>query len=84
MTDIKKDVQEKEIVIGTERTIRGMKNGNISKVYVALNCPNEIKEDVMHYGKIGKIEVINLKENNEELGIICKKPFPISVLGVRV
>ena len=83
MTDIRKDIQEKEIIIGTERTMRGMKNKNISRVYVASNCPNEIKEDIVHYGKIGKIEVINLKENNEELGVICKKPFPISVLGIK-
>ena len=50
-------------------------------VYLASNCPQVVKEDVKHYANLYNIKVIEAKENNEELGVICKKHFSISVLG---
>ena len=83
MADIKKDLQGKDIVIGTERTLKELKKGGINKVYVSKNCREDTNEDIEHYAQIQKAEFIVVKENNEELGVMCKKPFPISVIGIR-
>jgi large subunit ribosomal protein L30e len=82
MSDIKKDLENEKSVNGTERTLKKLKLGELKKVYVSVNCPEDIREDLEHYTKINKTELIYLKENNEELGVICKKPFPISILGI--
>ena len=72
----------KGLVIGTERTLKKLKMNEVKKVYVSSNCPKDVLDDIEHYSKIHNILLVKLKENNEELGIICKKPFLISVLSL--
>ena len=54
----------------------------IKKVFLSYNCAENIKKDIIYYSKISKIEVIELAQRNDELGTICKKLFPISVLSL--
>lgn len=83
MKDLKEAVKEKKgLVIGTHRTLKKLKMNEVKKVYVSSNCPKNVLEDVEHYTKIHNIPLVKLKENNEELGVICKKPFFISVLSL--
>lgn len=81
--DIKKKIKEEKVIIGTERTIKTLKLGKVEKVFLTSNCPSDVKEDIEHYAKLAKIKVIKLKQPNVELGVICKKPFPISVLSFK-
>ncbi|QQG38752.1 MAG: ribosomal L7Ae/L30e/S12e/Gadd45 family protein [Candidatus Woesearchaeota archaeon] len=78
--DLKKIINE-NIIIGTDRVIKGLKNNKIKKVFLASNCKKQTKEDILHYAKLGKIQVVELNIPNEEVGIVCKKPFSISVIG---
>jgi len=82
MEELKDALKEKKVTIGTERTIKNLKMNRLKKVYISSNCKKEVKEDIEHYCKIYNIPLIALKENNEELGILCKKPFNISVLSI--
>ena len=77
-----KDLKSKKIIIGKDRVIKSLRAGKLSKIYISLNCKDNIKSDISHYSKLGDVEVISLKVSNEELGILCKKPFSISVLGL--
>ena len=81
--EIKKYVQQKKVIIGTERTIKALKNGKILKVFISSNCKEDTRNDLERYGKISSIEIIKLKFPNDELGTICKKPFLISVMGLK-
>ncbi len=80
--DIKKAIKEGNAVIGTNEVIKGLKKNKLAKVYVTSNCPEDVKKDVNYYADFSKTEVVNLKEKNDELGMICKKPFSISLFGV--
>ncbi len=80
--DIKKILKSKKLVIGTEKTLKNLKRGKASKVYETANSPERIKEDIKQYAKLSKAELIELDVPNDELGVICKKPFSISVLSV--
>ena len=82
LEDIKKALKDKTVVIGTSRAIKELKLGKLSKVYLTSNCPVDVKEDILYYADLGKVEVVNLKIANDALGTVCKKPFSISVLGV--
>ncbi|OYT32827.1 50S ribosomal protein L30 [Candidatus Woesearchaeota archaeon] len=82
ITEIRKLLEEKRLVIGTEETLKQLHRENIKKIFLASNCKKEAKEDLTHYCKIYKIECKELTQTNEELGTICKKPFAISVIGV--
>ncbi|HLG25162.1 MAG TPA: ribosomal L7Ae/L30e/S12e/Gadd45 family protein [Candidatus Nanoarchaeia archaeon] len=81
-TEIKKLMKGGNVIVGTERVIKGLKLGNVSKVMLSSNCPQKVEEDINHYSGINKTEIQKLEFPNDELGIICKKPFSISVLAL--
>jgi len=74
--------QPEKLVIGSRRTIKYLKLGKVSKVFIAKNAPEDIRSDIEYYAKLGNVEVINVNLNNEELGAVLKKPFKVAVLSV--
>ena len=81
MKELRQALKDNKVIIGTDRVLKKVRIGKLSIVYLASNCPQVVREDVKHYSKLYNIKVNELKENNEELGTICKKHFSISVLG---
>ena len=85
-TDIKKlkeDAQSGKAVIGTDLVLKGLRAESIGKVFLARNCPSKIRDDVHYYAGLAKIPVIELEQNNEEVGVLCKKNFLVSVVALR-
>jgi ribosomal protein L30E len=80
MEEIKEALTKKKIIIGTTSTLKKLKMGKVAKVYVSNNCPNNVMADLDRFKKSAEIEVLD--KSNEELGIVCKKPFSISVLSI--
>ncbi|MBW2997247.1 ribosomal L7Ae/L30e/S12e/Gadd45 family protein [Candidatus Woesearchaeota archaeon] len=83
IAEIKKLVKEEKLIIGADETVKLLKAGAISRVYLAANCPAQLKQDIEHYAGIGEVEVVDTGLQNEELGDICKKPFKIAVMGLK-
>jgi len=81
MIALKEKIKNNEVVIGTERVLKRLRIGKLKKIYVSSNCPKQIREDIKHYADIYKIEIKESEKTNEELGVLCKKPFSISVLA---
>lgn len=81
--ELRKEIEEGRVIRGSKSVIKSLKKGLLSKVYLANNCPSSIKEDIEYYARLGKVPLIFLEMNNEELGVFCKKHFFISVLGVK-
>jgi len=82
LDEIKKLLKTKKLIIGTERTIKGLKLGNMTKIFLSSNCPETVEEDISHYAKIAGAAIVKLNIPNDELGVLCKKQFSISVLGL--
>jgi len=78
---LKEAVKEKKVIIGADRTLKNLKLGKLKRIYLASNVKQDIKEDIEHYTKLFNVKLVQLKENNEELGLICKKQFSVSVLS---
>ena len=79
--EIKKMLKAGNVVMGTERTMKNLKLGRVQKVLVSSNCPAGIENDLNYYAGLSGAELHKLDFPNEELSIICKKPFTISVLA---
>ncbi len=73
--------ENKELIIGENTVIKNIKLGKVKLVFLANNCKVDIKEDLQYYAKQSNFELIELDINAKELGSICKKQFPISVLA---
>ncbi|MBI4448021.1 ribosomal L7Ae/L30e/S12e/Gadd45 family protein [Candidatus Woesearchaeota archaeon] len=81
MSDLKKVLKEQKITIGSEETIKKLKIGKVKKVFLASNCPQKTKTEIMHLAKLANASIEELGIPNEEVGMICKKGFRISVLS---
>lgn len=79
LDNLKKAIKEKKLIIGTERTISALKRGEAKEVFVSKNCPELLRKEIKNYAEISNISVNELKESNEEMGTICKKPFSINL-----
>jgi large subunit ribosomal protein L30e len=78
--ELRKIIKDKEVVFGTDRTISLIREGRAANVFVSSTCPEDIRADIKHYEGISKFKVTYLDITNEELGIICLKPYPVSIL----
>jgi len=80
--ELKNRIQSGQAIIGSSRVVKALQAGKIKTVFMAKNCPIKIRDDLLHYAQLAGAEVVNLEQNNEELGIICKKNFFVAVVGI--
>ncbi|MBI2666837.1 ribosomal L7Ae/L30e/S12e/Gadd45 family protein [Candidatus Woesearchaeota archaeon] len=74
--------QARKLIIGSDRVLKELRKGGLKKVLVAKNCPSEQKGDILHYAHLTEIPLVALEQNNEELGVLCKKNFFVAVVGI--
>ena len=79
--EIKKMLKLGSIIIGTGKTLKNLKLGRVQKVLVSSNCPEKVEKDITYYAGLSGAEFHKLEYPNDELSVICKKPFSISVLS---
>jgi large subunit ribosomal protein L30e len=82
MAELRKLLAEKRLAIGTARVVKLVRQDRLAKVYLSANCPSAVKDDLTRYCGQNGIECHDLEVPNRELGVWCKKPFAISVIGV--
>jgi ribosomal protein L30E len=81
-SEIRAAIEKKKIAIGLDSVIDGIRKKKLSKIVVAKNAPEEIKERLFFYSELGNVPVDVFSEDNTQLGILCKRSFGISVLGI--
>ena len=82
VAELRKLVVNKSLVIGTKKTLKELKKGNLSMIFLTSNCAESVKENIKQYCKLSNVPFEELKEDDAEIGILCKKQFSISVMGV--
>lgn len=81
-TEIRKLYDAGKLIIGTDRTFKALKTGKLSQVAIASNAPEKTKKTLQHYTRISKTPVEELKISDTEIGVICKKQFSITIIGI--
>lgn len=81
LEELRRVLKEEKPIFGSELAIKNIRLGKVKRVFLASNCPKNVRDDIEHYSKMSKFEIINLKEPNDELALICKKPFAVSVVS---
>ena len=82
VAEFKKFQAANKLVIGQEEAVKLLRQGTAQKIFLASNCDPQVKEDINQYCKVGNIECVELSQSNDEIGVLCRKPFAISVVGV--
>lgn len=79
--EIKKLLKSGNVVVGTDRTLKNLKLGKVQKVLISSNCPSKVEDGINYYAGLSGAEIHKLEIPNDELSVICRKPFSISVLA---
>jgi len=79
---IHKAQADKKAIIGAKVTLKKLRAGALDKIFLASNVAEVLEEDITYYASMTNIEVIKLPALAEELSIVCKKPFFITVIGI--
>jgi len=82
VSELKKLLTDEKLVLGTERTLKLLRENKLEKVYLASTCDPEAKERVDHLAKVNNVPVEVLTKSADEIGVICRRPFAVSVVGV--
>lgn len=80
---LRKLIEEKKVTIGTTSTITALKKGNLKRLVIASNASATTKNQTARYSKQTGVPIDELSVPNDELGVMCKKPFSIALLGIR-
>jgi ribosomal protein L30E len=83
LDDIKKNLKSKVLIIGADRVLKSLRKNRLVKIFLASNAPAALVNDVEYYTSLNKIEVEKLNIPNDELGVVCKKPFSIVAIGMK-
>ena len=81
LEDLQKAVRDQKIIVGAKHTLRALKEGNITRVFLATNCPDTLRKDIIHYARLAKAEVEQLSQASDEVSLLCKKNFLVSVVS---
>jgi len=79
ISELKKIIEKEKAVFGFNETARLAKKNQIEEVLIASNCPEEMRTNLSEM----KLKVQNSEKTNTELAALCKKPFSISVMGIK-
>jgi len=82
LADLKQVLGTEKALLGTSRTLKEIKKGNIERVFLSKNTPKHVREDLRHYSDISGFEVVELDIPNDELGTVCRKQFSVSIVSV--
>lgn len=75
---LRKALKDEKLVYGSDKVVKMIKLGKAKKIFVSSSFKdiNLIRK----YAEISKISLVELTELPTEIGLACKKQFPIGVL----
>ena len=78
--EIKKNLDSEKLLLGQNETLKNLKLNKVEKVFLASNCDEAVKKEIEYYCGLNNTEVVVLDIPNDEIGIISKRQYSISVL----
>jgi large subunit ribosomal protein L30e len=75
-------VESGKVEFGARAGVSAAREGKAKLFVVALNTPSEMRARVEGLAKKSKVPLVEFDGSTIELGSVCGKPFPVSVLSV--
>ena len=83
IAEFKKVIENKEVIFGSKNTLKLLRNNKLSSIYLSSDCDNNTEKEIKNMADISGISIIETGKTKEEIKFLCKKPFNISVIGVK-
>ncbi|MBN2477978.1 50S ribosomal protein L30e [Candidatus Micrarchaeota archaeon] len=75
-------VESGKVSFGFNKGVKSILLGKPKMVVLASESPKLVKDDVSIYSKTSKVPLFEFEGSTMELGSICGKPYPVSVLCI--
>ena len=72
-----------KLIYGTDTVLKAAQSKKVSAIFVASNYPKSMSDKFSEISESNKVTVERVERNSEELGALLRKPFLISVIGVK-
>lgn len=86
MIDVKNQlgtiVKTGKVVLGEKETSKALLTGNPKLIVLSSFAKKNLKDKVTYYARLAGVESLVVDANSSELGSLCGKPYPVSVLTV--
>jgi ribosomal protein L30E len=79
ISEIKKILENDKAVFGINETLKLIEKKQIEEIVLSSNCPEDIMTKIVE----SEVKISEIDKTNQELGILCKKAFSVSVLGIK-
>lgn len=81
--EIRRTVDTGEVFFGERESEKNLLNGIGKIIIVSKNTNKETVERIAHIAELAGIPFYQFKGNSIELGSVCGKPYPVSMLLVK-
>jgi large subunit ribosomal protein L30e len=71
-----------KVILGSDKSLKALKLGHAKLVILTSNCSDAVRADIEHYSKLANIPIHVYQGDSAELGLVCGKPFLVSVITV--
>lgn len=80
--EIKNVIRTGKYLLGSKSSLKAVLVGKAKAVVIASKILPTIEADVLRYANLGKIPVIKYPGTSYDLGLVCGKQFPVSVMAI--
>ena len=70
------------VQLGSKVAIRELRRGRARMAIISSNCQAKTREEIETHGKLSNIPVLNHQKDSIDLGVLCGKPFSVSVIVI--
>ncbi len=80
---IKEKIKQDKVLLGYKSVMKSLKSSRPELIVYANNLPDDRKKMIEHNAKISNVEIKEYPNDNVNLGLVCGKPFSVSILAIR-
>ena len=80
---IKEKMKQEKVLLGYKSVMKSLKTGRPEIIVYANNLPDERRKMLEHNAKISNVEIKEYPNDSVNLGLVCGKPFSVSVLVIK-
>lgn len=81
--EIQSAIKNGNAIIGVRESLKHIRTSSSKMIVVAENIPATLEKEIRHNSKISNVRLEVFNGSSKDLGTICGKPFPVSVLVVK-
>jgi len=82
LSELKKYINDKKLIFGRDRSLKNLKKNLVKEIFLSSNADNIVKEDITVISKKFNVKVSQLEITADEMGVVVKKPFAVSVAAL--